>query len=247
MKISWLLMVWGLCACPTACSAVELEDIHQKFPAAEVKEIVLETIDSSIEIAALPKDSIEVAVSSSNRQAFHWDMDVKEGALLVKENKSTEPVTGRNEDCRVAVSLSTTAAVRIRSVSGSVKIAGVSQGIFVETASGRIEADLSGGDASIKTTSGKTLLKGLSGVLSHQGISGSLDAQWSKVPETGESLVGTVSGNMYLTFPPKTKLAWDFHGMGGRVRQKDFESDPTAKFFVKAHSLSGNFSLIKAP
>ena len=249
MMKSWFILM-ALCACipPAAVFSAELEDIHQQYRASEVKEIVLETIDSAIEITALKKDSVEVAVSSSNRQVFHWDTDLKEGTLLIKENKSAEPAAGGgNEACRVAVSLSTQAAVRVRSTSGSVKIAGVSRGIFVETASGRIEADLAGGGASIKTTSGKTLLKGLSGVLSYQGISGSVDAQWSKVPETGESIVGTVSGNIYLALPPETKLRWDFHAMGGRIRQKDFESDPAAAFSLKAHSLSGNFFLIKTP
>jgi len=226
-------------------SGAELEEIHQKFQAAQVNELDFSVISCESEIGTSKNDSVSVDVLGSDKETYLWEVGLRGSKLRIEQRNRHTFSKGSNRECRVTVKLPNGLPVKAGSVSGGLKLSGAFRSVDAHSTSGDIKLDLSSGEAAVSTVSGAAKLRGLGGGLDFQSVSGGLDAQWSKAPSRAEVRIKSVSGDSVLRLPAGMTLNASLKSVSGELHN-DLPTDPSAGFVVRANTVSGGLALLKA-
>jgi hypothetical protein len=228
-----------------AAAAVELEEIHQQFKAAQVKGLDFGTISCDAEIAASKDEAASVDITGSDKDAYTWEASLQGSKLVVKQRSKRTFAKGFDSHCRASVKLPGGLPVKADSVSGQLRISGGFADVDAHSVSGDIRLEAAHGDAKVNTVSGSAKLQDLTGDLDFNSVSGGLDARWSKLPPKGKARIKTVSGDSVLRLPEGQKISVSLKSISGEL-QNDLPTDPAAGFVVKADAVSGSLAVLKA-
>jgi hypothetical protein len=262
-------------ACFLAASAVWAADSSgaKTFPAASVKNIVVETAGGPIALtasedkqlatdvapAAKPGDECLIERTLSGTTLTLQARGAPSGGILSRFMASYKP-------CSAGFTISAPARVAIaaRSGSGKIDVGAFSGQVDAKTGSGAIELHGTTGELTLRSGSGtisgdaggqKSLdvatgsggidLRELTGPVTARSGSGFVSLLWSAAPQSGDVDVRTGSGDITAILPKSARLSISFSSGSGSLNS-DFQSDDRAPLHLTFRSGSGGARIKKA-
>jgi hypothetical protein len=256
-----------------APSSVAAGPSAQTFPAASVKDIVVETSGGPIELTAFDGGEIATAVAPAAKPGDECRVERVLSGKTLRLTLRGAPDTGffsslfggSSKPCSAGFQVAAPARVAItarsgsgkigvgafagridaRTGSGAVQLSGSSGDLTSRSGSGTISGDVGGQkNVDIETGSGEISLRGLTGPISARTGSGSVSLDWKTAPSAGEIDVRTGSGSVEVELPNGAKLDISAKSGSGNIRS-EFGADTGAAVKATLRTGSGDVTIKK--
>lgn len=261
-----------LAAAPFAASAAETPTA-KAFPAAAVKEILVETAGGPIALTASEDARIATDVAPAAKPGDDCLIERELSGTTLTLRARGAPSAGvlarfmaSSRPCSAGFTVSAPARVAIsaRSGSGKIDVGAFSGPVDAKTGSGAIELHGATGDLTLRSGSGtvsgdaggqKVLdvatgsggidLRELTGPVTARSGSGFVSLLWSAAPRSGDVDVRTGSGGITAILPKDAKVDVSFQSGSGSLAD-DFAHDEKGPLRLTLRSGSGDAKVKKA-
>ncbi len=209
------------------------------FPAAEIKEISVDTETGPVTVAGGEGD-VTVEIFGGDPRKCALSVELRDGTLLLKAESNRKWTF-----CPAGFKVRAPSGVDLKAKSGMGKV-------NVSGMAGVVEADLGLADISgefcakqliVKGRGSKVALKGLCGPAAIDIGAGSVAMEWATVPASGTASVKTGGADISLVFPLEAAISASLKSDTGSVKN-DFAGG--GSFQVLATSKTGNIAVLKA-
>jgi hypothetical protein len=184
---------------------------------------------------------------------------------LVIEAKSPKKIFGHSAGCKVGFVLEGPATLPVVGLTGTgnitaqgwqnkldlltgtgdITLENVGGELHLKSGSGDIRGNSTAIKASIVSGSGDIQLQGLAGPAEIKTGSGKVTLGWSKIPDKGDVIIKSGSGEVALTLPASARIKTDFSTGSGKV-MSEFGNVSESALLISVATGSGDITLKKS-